>query len=96
MIKIFFRNIKFKKNLLSIKETIDKGLKKFISKQEELLEFKGYYVATLALGHSQVNSHFGSWSPGGLPNLQRVIVEIKTPCIEKFFISLESYLSVDN
>jgi hypothetical protein len=38
------------------------------------------HVATLALGesvkecededsHSQVSSHFGSWNPGGLPNL---------------------------
>jgi hypothetical protein len=41
--------------------------------------------------HSQMNSHFGSWSPNGLPNLQKVIAEVKTPRIEKFFISLESY-----
>jgi hypothetical protein len=41
--------------------------------------------------HSQVSSHFGSWSPGGLPNLQRAIAKVKPPRIEEFFISLESY-----
>jgi hypothetical protein len=41
--------------------------------------------------HSQVSSHFGSWSPGELPNLQRVITEVKTPRIQEFFMSLESY-----
>jgi hypothetical protein len=45
--------------------------------------------------HSQVSSHCGSWSPSGLPNLYRAIVEVKTPRIEEFFISLESYWSVD-
>jgi hypothetical protein len=45
--------------------------------------------------HSQMSSHFGSWSPGGLPNFRRTIVEIKMPHIEKFFISLESCWSVD-
>jgi hypothetical protein len=33
-----------------------------------------------------VNSHFGSWSPGGLPNLQRTIAKVKTHWIEKFLI----------
>jgi hypothetical protein len=57
---------------------------------------------TLALGgnvrkcededsHSQMSSHCGSRSPNGLPNLQKMIAEVKTPCIKKFFISLESY-----
>jgi hypothetical protein len=41
--------------------------------------------------HSQVSSPFGSWSPSGLPNLHRAIVDVKTPHIEEFFISLESY-----
>ncbi len=41
--------------------------------------------------HSQVSSPFGSWSLGGLPNLQRAIAEVKTPCIKEFFILLESY-----
>jgi predicted aconitase len=41
--------------------------------------------------HSQVGSHFGSWSPGGLPNLQRVIEEVKTLAVRRFFISLEIY-----
>jgi hypothetical protein len=29
--------------------------------------------------------------PKGLPNLQNAIAGVKTPCLEKFFISLESY-----
>jgi len=41
--------------------------------------------------HSQVNSPFGSWSPSGLSNLQRAIVEVKTFCIHELFISLENY-----
>jgi hypothetical protein len=44
---------------------------------------------------SQVSSPFESWNPSGLPNLQRTIVEVKTPDIEEFFISLEIYWSVD-
>jgi len=35
--------------------------------------------------HSQVNSHFESWSPDELPNLQREIVGVKTIFIETFF-----------
>jgi hypothetical protein len=45
--------------------------------------------------HSQVSSHFGSWSLSGLPNLQRATTGVKTPCIEDFFITLKSYSSVD-
>jgi len=33
--------------------------------------------------HSQVNSPFGNWSPGGLPNLQKTITEVKTLRIER-------------
>jgi hypothetical protein len=40
--------------------------------------------------HSQVSSHFGSWSPNGLLNFQRTIIGVKTYWIEKFFITLES------
>jgi hypothetical protein len=40
--------------------------------------------------HSQVSSHFGSWSPDGFSNLQKAISRIKTHWIEKFFISLKS------
>jgi len=32
-----------------------------------------------------------SWSPGGLPNVQRAIARVKTQWLEDFFISLESY-----
>jgi hypothetical protein len=42
--------------------------------------------------HSQVNSHFASWSPDGLPNFQRAIAKVKTHCIEEFFISLKKIL----
>jgi hypothetical protein len=43
------------------------------------------------LSHSQVNSHVGSWSPGGLPKLQKAIAREKNPRLEKFFIPLEIY-----
>jgi hypothetical protein len=45
--------------------------------------------------HSQVNSHFGSWSLGGLPNFHRAITKVKPPRIEEFFISSKRYWSVD-
>jgi hypothetical protein len=38
---------------------------------------------------------WGLGSPLGLLKLQSLIAVIKTPCIEVFFISLESYQSVD-
>jgi hypothetical protein len=41
--------------------------------------------------HSQVGSHFGSWSLGGLLNLQRTIEEVKTFALKSFFISFESH-----
>jgi len=37
----------------------------------------------------------GTWSPPGLPQLQSSIVEVKTPCLEMFFILLERPRSVD-
>jgi hypothetical protein len=40
-------------------------------------------------------SKWGLGSPLGLSKLQNSIARIKTPCIEVFFISLESYRSVD-
>jgi hypothetical protein len=39
--------------------------------------------------HSQVSSHFGSWSAGGLPKFQRAIARVKTHWIEELIISLE-------
>jgi hypothetical protein len=45
--------------------------------------------------HSQVNSHFGSWSPNRFLNLQKVIVGVKTHWIEEIFISLESSWNID-
>jgi hypothetical protein len=45
--------------------------------------------------HSQGNSHFGRWSPGGLPKLQRAISGVKTQCLVAFFISLESSWNID-
>jgi hypothetical protein len=38
---------------------------------------------------------WGLGSPLGLPKLQSSIARVKTPCIEAFFISLESYQSLD-
>jgi hypothetical protein len=45
--------------------------------------------------HSQGNSHFGRWSPGGLPKFQRAIAGVKTQWLATFFISLESSWNVD-
>jgi hypothetical protein len=45
--------------------------------------------------HSQSNSHFGKWSPGELPKLQRAIWGVKTQWLVMFFISLESSWNVD-
>jgi hypothetical protein len=39
-----------------------------------------------------MNSHFGSWSLGGLPNLQKAIVGVKTQWIEEFFYIIEKLL----
>jgi hypothetical protein len=44
--------------------------------------------------HSQVNSHFGSWNPNGLPNFQRAIIKVKTHWNEEFLISLEKILEL--
>jgi hypothetical protein len=40
-------------------------------------------------------SKWGFGSPPGLPKIQSSIVGVKSPHIEAFFISLESYQSVD-
>ncbi len=45
--------------------------------------------------HSQGNSHFGRWSPGGLPKFQRASWGVKTQWLVAFFISLESSWNVD-
>jgi hypothetical protein len=45
--------------------------------------------------HSQGNSHFGRWSLGGLPKLQRAIARVKPQCLVAFFITLESSWNVD-
>jgi hypothetical protein len=34
---------------------------------------------------------WGLGSPSGLPKLQSLIAGVKTPCLEAFLISLESY-----
>jgi len=39
--------------------------------------------------HTPREFHFGSWSPGGLLNLQRAIAGVKTQWLKEFFISLE-------
>jgi hypothetical protein len=45
--------------------------------------------------HSQMNSHFGSWSPDGFLNLQRAISKVKTHWIETLPISLKIDWNVD-
>ncbi len=45
--------------------------------------------------HSQGNSHFGRWSPSGLPKLQRPIWGVKSQWLVALFISMESSWSVD-
>jgi hypothetical protein len=45
--------------------------------------------------HSQDDSHFGRWSPNGLPKLQRAITRVKTQFLVALFISLESSWNVD-
>jgi hypothetical protein len=40
--------------------------------------------------HSQVDSHFGGWSPYKVLDFQRVISRAKIHWIEEFIISLES------
>jgi hypothetical protein len=55
-------------------------------------------VATLPLESGRMTLTLLTWglgSPLGLPKLQSLIVGGQTPCIEVFFISLESYQSVD-
>jgi hypothetical protein len=42
--------------------------------------------------HSQVNSHFGSWSPDGFLNFHRAIVGVKTHWIEEFFYIIKKIL----
>jgi hypothetical protein len=41
LIELFSRGTKFRSGFLSIEEAIDKGLKKFVNKQEELLGVQG-------------------------------------------------------
>jgi hypothetical protein len=45
--------------------------------------------------HTPREFYFGSWSLGGLSNLQRAIAGVKTQWFEEFFISLESSWSLD-
>ncbi len=45
--------------------------------------------------HTPREFHFESWSPGGLPNLQRAIAGVKTQWFEEVFISLEISWKLD-
>ncbi len=42
--------------------------------------------------HSQMNSHFGSWGPNGVPNLQRAITWVKIQWIEELFNTIRKIL----
>ncbi len=56
------------------------------------------YVATLLWKSERMTPSLpkrGLGSPPGLPKLHSSIVGVKTPRIKAFFISLESYQSVD-
>jgi hypothetical protein len=55
-------------------------------------------IATLLWKSVRMTPSLPKWglgSPSGLPKLQSSIARVKTPCIESFFIPLESYESVD-
>ncbi len=45
--------------------------------------------------HSQGNSHFGRWSPGGFLKLQRAISGVKPQWLVAFFYDIESSWNVD-
>jgi hypothetical protein len=56
------------------------------------------FVATLLLEEWEDDTHtpeMGLGSPSRLPKLHSSIAWVKTPCIEMFFILLESYQSVN-
>jgi len=40
--------------------------------------------------HTLREFHIGSWSPSGLPNLQREIAGVKNSWLEELFVSMES------
>jgi hypothetical protein len=42
-----------------------------------------------------MSSHFGNWSPNGVPKLQRAIIGVKTHWIEEFFIPWERSQNID-
>jgi len=44
---------------------------------------------------SQVDSHYGSWNPYGIPNFQRGISGVEIHWIKKFLIPLEISWNVD-
>jgi hypothetical protein len=55
-------------------------------------------VATPFLEECEDETHtpkMGTGNPPGLSKLQSLIAGVKTPCLEVFFISLESYQSAD-
>jgi hypothetical protein len=41
--------------------------------------------------HSQMSSHFGSWSFNGIRNFQKAISRVKSHWIERFLISLKAF-----
>jgi hypothetical protein len=45
--------------------------------------------------HSQMNSHFGSWRPNGLSNLERAIIGVKIHWTKELLISLKSSWNVN-
>ncbi len=45
--------------------------------------------------HSQMGSHFGSWSLNGLPNFQKTIIGVKTHFFGKFLTPLKSSWNIN-
>jgi hypothetical protein len=79
--------------LLVLGSWLKQGLTKVRAKsQARELHFmfsKAWKVWGNELPHSQVSSHFGSWSPNRLPNFQITIARVKTRWIKELHISLE-------
>jgi hypothetical protein len=44
---------------------------------------------------SQVDSHLGNWNSYEVPNVQKMILGVKTHWIEKFLIPLKNYWHID-
>ncbi len=60
---------------LALSSRLTQGLVKVWAKSEAQ---ESHFMLSGVWEHSQMNSHFGSWSFDGLPNLQKMITGVKT------------------